>query len=431
MSRLASALDELRACASPEELTELAAGEAPPSATPTANAHVHLPPNYSAFESVAQAVELAAAQGVQVLGASNYFDFHVYGELVEAARSRGVFPLFGVELLCMDEALRDDGVLVNDPGNPGKIYLCGKGLARLEPMSDEARRLVTRVRDDNARRMEEMTTRLDAIFTAGGVATELDASRIVEGIVARHACPAAEVHLQERHLCRAFQERLFDLLSPAERGERLAAVLGVSELAVDPTDAVLVQGEVRARLMKAGRPAFVSERFLGFDEACRLILELGGIPCYPTLADGAGAISPFEATPATLVEHLREREIHAAELIPVRNDPQVMASYVRELRAAGLVVTAGTEHNTLDLIALEPTCCGAPLPDDVRAILWEGTCVVAAHQHLVLHGRPGFVDGGGRPDSEHADAEARIAAFARLGTALIRRYRESCATGGE
>ena len=33
--------------------------------------------------------------------------------------------------------------------------------------------------------------------------------------------------------------------------------------------------------MKAGKPAFVTETFLRFDEARELILALGGIPCYP------------------------------------------------------------------------------------------------------------------------------------------------------
>jgi hypothetical protein len=44
------------------------------------NAHIHLPPNFSAFETVEQAVDLAAAQGVRVLGVSNYYDYAVYDD---------------------------------------------------------------------------------------------------------------------------------------------------------------------------------------------------------------------------------------------------------------------------------------------------------------------------------------------------------------
>ena len=43
----------------------------------------------------------------------------------------------------------------------------------------------------------------------------------------------------------------------------------------------------------------------------------------------------------------------------------MLARYVRAMREAGLFVTAGTEHNTLDLLPIEPTCLdGAPIPDD-------------------------------------------------------------------
>ena len=59
---------------------------------PLVNAHIHLPPNFSAFESVSQAVTLAAAQKVAVLGASNYYDFRVYADFAVQAQAQGIFP---------------------------------------------------------------------------------------------------------------------------------------------------------------------------------------------------------------------------------------------------------------------------------------------------------------------------------------------------
>jgi len=91
----------------------------------------------------------------------------------------------------------------------------------------------------------------------------------------------------------AFQESLFRDVELADR----AAVLGRSfeaPTSVDATDAVAVQEAIRSNLMKAGKPAFVPEAAVSFDDAYRLILELGGIPCYPILADGASPICPFE-----------------------------------------------------------------------------------------------------------------------------------------
>jgi hypothetical protein len=96
------------------------------------------------------------------------------------------------------------------------------------------------------------------------------------------------------------------------------------------------------------------------------------------------------------------------------------------MRAAGLAVTAGTEHNTLDLIPIEPTCkSGVPIPDDLKQIFWEGACVAAAHQFLTLHGQRGFVDAAGNPNSAYKSVEDRIAAFARLGAAVIRKFQET------
>jgi hypothetical protein len=89
-------------------------------------------------------------------------------------------------------------------------------------------------------------------------------------------------------------------------------------------------------------------------------------------------------------------------------------------------VTAGTEHNTLDLLPIEPACVKAlPVPDEVKDIFWEGACVVAAHQFLTLHGECGFVDAQGKPNPNYSNATARIAAFKSLGEVVIQRYLHS------
>ena len=139
-------------------------------------------------------------------------------------------------------------------------------------------------------------------------------------------------------------------------------------------------------------------------------------------------ITPYEESPDRLIAGLTRRGVVCAEFIPVRNTPDVLARYVRALRAAGLFVTAGTEHNTLDLLPLAPTCLGGvPIPEDIQDIFWEGACVVAAHQYLTQNGQPGFVDGEGQPNPAYSSAETRIAAFAGLGAAVIARYQEVCA----
>lgn len=382
------------------------------------NAHIHLPPNFSAFDNVEQAVELAAEQDVRVLGASNYYDYQVYSDFARLAERHGIYPLYGLEIIALLNDLLAAGVKINDPGNPGKMYLCGKGISRFNPMSAEAAGLLDVIRIKDSERMARMVTRLAEVFEAAGLDLDLDEAATKQFIVRRHGSDPATITLQERHVAQAFQETLFERVTGDERAESLTRLFGQSSKS--PNYPVGVQNEIRAHLMKAGRPAYVPETFVGFDHAYHLILALGGIPCYPTLADGANPICAFEDPVDKLIGEIISRGIHCAEFIPIRNTPEVLSTYVLAMRAAGLVVTAGTEHNTLDLLPLDPTCVnGQPIPDELKDIFWEGACVVAAHQELTSRGEPGFVDNSGKPNPAFATAEERIAAFARMGRNII------------
>jgi hypothetical protein len=185
-------------------------------------------------------------------------------------------------------------------------------------------------------------------------------------------------------------------------------------------DAVATQGELRARLMKAGCPCFVEETPIAFGDGLRFILGLDAIPVYPTLADGILPICGFEDPVSALIERIGGHGIHGAELIPVRNRPEVVDEYVTAFRAAGIFVLVGTEHNTQERIPVAPTCLGGvPLSEEVQRITWEGTCIVAAHQHLRHRDEPGYVDGGGRLNPTFPDGETRIRWFAQLGEELL------------
>jgi hypothetical protein len=424
--QVAVALDALRNLVTPDEMRALAHQGYGPQSAPRVNAHIHLPPNFSAFQSVEEAVNLAAKQGIGALGVSNYYDYQVYGDFLDRARERDIFPLFGIEIICMDGALRRAGIKINDPGNPGKFYLCGKGITRFDEMTPEAARLIDLIRRNDSTRMAEMVERMKRILTKRGLATDIDEQGVVEMVVRRHGSDRKTVYLQERHVSQAFQEALFEKVEPEERIERLRRILGAETKAKGPDDFVGMQNDIRSHLMKAGKPAFVEETFISFDDAHRLILELGGIPCYAAVADGASPISQFEQSPDKLIAALKERNIHAVEWIPPRNTIGVLRDYVQKMRNAGLAITAGTEHNTLDLIALDPFCKDGDVPDDIRAVFWEGACMVAAHQFLTLHGECGFVDGQGNPNPNYASADERIKSFAKIGAAVIERYYRGC-----
>ena len=386
---------------------------------PIVNTHVHLPPNFSAFETAEDAVETAAAEDIRVLGASNFHDRRIYGRFAEAAAAAGIVPLFGIESISIIDAERDAGMQVNDPANPGRIYLCGKGVDPFATPTAAAGALAARARDADDARMRSMVALLADRFTAAGLGTALTAENIAEEVAELAGCPREWVVLQERHVAMAFQEALFLAVAPERRHDVLSRAFG-GPAAASTTHPIAVQDEIRSRLMKAGRPAFVPESPVSFDDAYQLILGSGGIPCYPTLADGASPVCPWEEPPDALAQRVLGRGIHAAELIPNRNQPAVVDAYVAAFRDAGIVVMAGTEHNTRQRLPLEPRCVDGSLPSPAaRAAFWEATCVVAAHQHLRASGQQGYVDGQGRLNPGFPDGESRIRWFAELGAELI------------
>jgi hypothetical protein len=383
------------------------------------NTHVHLPPNFSAFETAEQVVQAAAAEGVAAIGTTNYYDFRVYRRFAEAATKAGVLPLFGLEIMALIDDLPEGGTLVNDPINVDRMYLCGKALTLIDPPIPAAAVRMAAIRAASDDRMRRMTALVSERFAGAGLDGGTSERQIAASVAERSGVPIEWVSLQERHVAQAFQESLFRDVAPADRPTVLGRLFG-APTKVDTTDAVAVQEALRSSLMKAGRPAFVPEVAVSFDDSYRLILELGGIPCYPTLADGASPICPFEDPPERLAERLLRLGIYCAELIPVRNRPEVVDRYVSVLRGAGILVMAGTEHNTQRMIPLEPKALGGvPLSDLAREAFWEATCVIAAHQELGKSGRPGYVDGDGRLAAGYSDVESRIAAFRAMGAQLI------------
>jgi hypothetical protein len=410
----------------PDEVLKAAAGYASEKmpALPKVNSHVHLPPNFSAFKNIQQIFDMARTEGIGMLGASNYYFYDVYRDFESLAIRNGIFPLFGIEVISQVSELTSQHIRINDPGNPGRMYLCGKGITRFNSMPSRAHELISIIRRGDRERMKQMVEKLGRICSERGFKQAPSEKDIISSVCRRHSSPEATIILQERHVAQALQESIFTSTPADQRAALLSTVLG-KPFTGDSGNAVLIQNEIRSCLMKAGKPAFVIEQFLDFDRAKELILQLGGIPCYPVLLDGASTLCEFEKSPEALINELTSRNLTMVELIPIRNQPDVLSKYVTSIRKAGIAVVAGTEHNTLDLLPLEPFCIkGQQVPAALREIFWEGACVAAAHQYLAAHGKTGFVTPKGEPNQEYESSEARIRFFAALGAELFRRFRD-------
>ncbi len=339
------------------------------------NAHLHTPYSFSAFRNVAQALDMAAAEGVKVVGINDFYSTDGYSDWKEGCGRRGLYPLFGIEFISLNAEDQAAGLRVNDPNNPGRTYISGKGLACPVVLAGEEARQLAAVKAESNAQVERMCAKLNAHLAAVGEDFTLDFAKI-EAELTRGS-------IRERHLATALRlavERETGI-SAAQHYERIFG----QPAKADVNDAAVIENEIRSRLLKAGGAAFVPEdpkAFLPMTTVQRIIEAAGGIPTYPFLADDAkGNFTDFEGDLQKAADTLRKRGFRSVEFITTRNTTAVLESYAGYLEDEGFIVSFGSEHNTP---AMEPiklrTRDAAGLSDKLKAINYRGACAIAAHQ---------------------------------------------------
>ena len=123
---------------------------------------------------------------------------------------------------------------------------------------------------------------------------------------------------------------------------------------------------------------------------------------------------------AQIITDIKEAEkkgIKYSELIPTRNDFEVLKRFVDFFQKKNFVITFGTEHNSPALTPLRVDTRGdVPFDYELRKIAYEGACVIASHQYLRSTGEEGFVNASGIPKLDQKDQ------FIELGAAVIDRF---------
>ena len=349
---------------------------------PDVNAHVHTPYSFSAFADVAEALDRAAVEDVRVIGINDFYSMDGYGEWYDGCKARGLYPLMGIEMIALSADDQRVGRRVNDPNNPGRTYLSGKGLDYPVTLAGKEAEWLERVREESNRQVARMCAKLNDWLDKKQAGFRLDYDEMVRTLT--------RGSLRERHLAKALRlaaERFIGRQSN-ESASRLADFyehICNRPMKSSVTDVAGVENELRSYLLKAGGAAFVPEEsaaFLPVETVCRIIRAAGGIPTYPFLADDAkGQFTDFEEDLMQAADMLRARGILSVEFIPTRNTTAVLEQYAGYLEDEGFIVTFGSEHNTP---AMEPlrlhTRDADHLSDKLRMMNWRGACRIAAHQ---------------------------------------------------
>jgi hypothetical protein len=384
-----------------EALRQLCArlGERPHRGT---NCHIHTNESFSVFRSPSEAVWQAASQDVAVLGINDHYTVAGHEEFRQACKIAGIAAAFSMEAVAMDRAAEASGLLLNDPDNPGRVYLCGKGITRIPLDSLAAAQNLARMRAALKRRNRDMTAKVRRLFQerlqAEGPTWEAVVALTPHG------------NATERHVAWATLIRLRALAT--ERDTALAAVIERCCAAAPRADAddAALQIFLRAKLLKAGAPCFVpesAEAFVSSEELREIFLAFGAIPAYPVLGN---PVTSGERDIEALLDRLEAAGFYAVEVIPHRNTRERLAEIVSAAERRWWPVFNGTEHNTpearplLDPYALDP---------EFEPWFTRSAALLLGHQALVGRGETGFVDEQGRPTIP--DARKRFEHFSSAG----------------
>ncbi len=378
------------------------------------NAHFHTPFSFSAFDSLEQVFTMAKSENIDVLGINDFYVTDGYADFHKQAVDNRIFPMFNIEFIGLLKDQQEAGNRVNDPNNPGRTYFCGKGLDFPFRLDEPYKTQLDDLIKESQRQVREMVGKTNDHFKSTGLPFHIE----FEELKKRYAKDL----VRERHIAKAIRILVYEHSKlEEERLDVFKKLFDGKELKSALKDIAAVENEIRGNLLKAGGAAFVEEdekSFLLIDQVKDIITNAGGIPCYPTLLDNAkGEFTEFEADKALLYDALTKRGIFCLELIPGRNNHDILKEFVEWFDSKGFVICFGTEHNTPQLDPLKVTAGGnTELDDNLKRIGYEGACVTAAHQYLRAKGETGYISDEGLPRVSEKDD------FIKLGRAVIEHF---------
>jgi hypothetical protein len=376
-----------------------------------ANGHIHTPYSFSAFLALETAFNMADKENIAVLGINDFYVTDGYNAFHQGCIKHNIFPLFNIEFIGLLKEEQKKGIRINDPNNPGRIYFSGKGLDYPFSTGWIQKRQLRRVINESQNQVKAMIEKLNALIKRENPSLRLSYDKIKKDY--------AHDLVRERHIAKALRELAIENFnSPEQQLHFLENLYDGKKSKTGFSNPAALENEIRSNLLKSGGAAFVEEdenSFMELKKIIKIIIKSGGIPCYPVLLDDpSGKCTEFETDPDKLYMSLKNMGIECIELIPGRNDLNILKDFVEFFHNKGFIITFGTEHNTPEMIPLTVSARGSvPLDESLKKIAWEGACIIAAHQYLRADGRQGYV----LPDGKHSVEQKRE--LATLGKLVI------------
>jgi hypothetical protein len=373
------------------------------------NGHIHTPYSFSAFADLDSVFSMAKKENIRLLGINDFYVTDGYQAFYKGCLGNNIFPLFNIEFIGLMKEEQKKGIRINDPNNPGRIYFCGKGLDYPFHLGNEKSVELDTVKAESQNQLRAMVEKLNVLISLYNPHIKLDFDEI--------KLKYAKDLVRERHIAKALRFLASESYND-EKGQLdfIEALYGGKKSRSGFSEPASLENEIRSNLLKAGGAAFVEEderSFLELKKIIEIIIESGGIPCYPVLLDdAAGKFTEFEEDPEKLYNSLLKLGVGCIELIPGRNDFGILKSFVEYFDSKGFIIIFGTEHNTPEMIPLTVSARGIkPLDESLKRIAWRGASVIAAHQYLRAQNLPGYLDKNGLPQINEKNKFEQLGQF--------------------
>jgi len=373
----------------------------PPRTKCGVNLHIHTSESFSVFASPAEAAWRGYTAGLEVMGINDLYTIDGHREFGKACEILGLRAAFNMEVMAVSREAKEKGERCNDPRNPGRTYLCGKGVVRDLKPSSRSEKLLRNVRTAFSKRCREMSDKVDDLLR------KLDPSLHMSFEDVLRFTPRGNV--TERHVAQAVTQLINRSFPDDEERRRFTFRLIGRIEDEDISREDTFQDLIRNRLLKVGGPAYVEEppeAFPSIRQLVQLFRDFGAIPTYPVLGN---PVTEKEKDLDSLFDELEGYGIYAVEVIPKRNTRERLEEILRAAEEHGFPVFNGTEHNTkareplLDHFSRDPTY----LP-----VFRHGAHVVLGHQFLSEYAGKGYLDPRGRLTIEDRETGTSLFAFA-------------------
>ena len=133
------------------------------------NLHVHTNESFSFFQNPTEAVWYAYVEGLEYFGINDHYTINGHSEFRSACRAASLKSTYSIEAIAMDDESLRENRRYNDPNNPGRCYLAGKGVVRELLPGSSGQAVLKTIRDALRERNENIVGKLNAYTQEQGI----------------------------------------------------------------------------------------------------------------------------------------------------------------------------------------------------------------------------------------------------------------------